>query len=228
MPQLCFNLHPKWQRTISALLTCHAILNWANVTTSRRKGRPCSSLFGANWSHALPCMTFFRPFSSSDQVNELFESVCTQALCFWNKEQDLSPEAAPPSWSRKPFSLQWEEAGWLCMGTWCDTRWAEFWDIAQDLICADQNRIEHWLSVSHRAAQCLVQRCGTDPVMWFSVRGSKRLPWGSLDCSLTFSAGNACSGCLKSHSSLLPGSSPHPEQFVLTGIRQKSQKHQNL
>lgn len=91
-----------------------------------------------------------------------------------------------------------------------------------------RHRIEHWLSVSHRAAQCLVQQCGTDPVMWFSVWGSKRLPWGSLDCSLTFSAGNACSGCLKSHSSLLPGSLPHPEQFVLTGIRQKSQKHQNL
>lgn len=46
-------------------------------------------------------------------------------------------------------------------------------------------RTEHWLSVPHRAAQCLVQRCGTDPVMWLSVWGSKRLPWVGLDCFLT-------------------------------------------
>lgn len=89
-------------------------------------------------------------------------------------------------------------------------------------------RTELWLSVPHRAAQCLVQQCGTDAVMWFSVWGSKRLPWVSLDCFLTFRAGNACSACLKSHSSLLWGSWTHSEQFVLTGMRQKSQKHQNL
>lgn len=82
---------------------------------------------------------------------------------------------------------------------------------------------------------CTTQSCpvpgawyGTDPVMWFNVWGSKRLPWVGLDCILIFRAGSASSGYCESHSSLLPGSWPHPEQFVLTGTRQKSQKHQDL
>lgn len=165
MPQLCFNLHPKWQRTISALLTCHAILSWANVTTSRRKGRPCSSLFGANWSHALSYMMFFRPFSSSDQVNELFESVCTQALCFWNKEQDLSPEAAPPSWYRKPFSLPFSSEKKLADHVW-----------EHDVILAEQNSgiLLRILSVQIKTSQdraltfCITQSCPVPgAAMWY-------------------------------------------------------------
>lgn len=188
---------------------------------------PCSS-----------CTTFFKPLSSSDQVNELLESVSTQALCFWNGEQDPSPETALELVQKSIFPLVRRSCLTKCMGMWCDTWGAEFWDTAQELTCADQNirgqssgflyRTELWLSVPHRAAQCLVQQCGTDAVMWFSVWGSKRLPWVSLDCFLTFRAGNACSACLKSHSSLLWGSWTHSEQFVLTGMRQKSQKHQNL
>lgn len=96
-------------------------------------------------SHLVPCSSLYQlwhfsdPSWSCDQVNEIFESACAQSFCFWDEEQEPSPQTPPSSWYRKPFSLRWEEAGWLRVGAWCDAGEAEVWDVAQDLICADQN-----------------------------------------------------------------------------------------
>lgn len=137
------------------------------------------------WRHSVPCS--FWCFSdlplSCDRVNKMLESVCAQCLCFWDKEQEPSPQTPPSSWYRKPYSLRWGEAGCLHVGEWRGAREAEVWDVGSGsrLCRSEHDEADHWLSAPRRAGQHRVQGCGTDPVTCLSVWGGKRLPGGSVD-----------------------------------------------
>jgi len=227
------------QRTISALptLSCSGtIQHWANVATSYcRKVRPCSSLLAGTWSHALPC-------TSSDIFQTLLWAVtkqmrhlnqCVHNLCFsGTRSKNLLPRHHLPAGTETIFT--WVRGSRLAAcGTamWCLGSRGLGCCSGSHLCRSEHHETEHWLSAPRRAGQRFMQGCGTDPVMCLSAKGSKRLPWGSVDCFLllTCSAANALSDFLKSHPSLLlPGPWPQPEEFVLVRISRKSQKHQHL
>lgn len=141
--------HLSWkfgpQKAKDNLCSTHLALQWSN---SMPMWQPPAAERGSLAPPSLqpldpmlfpvPVMTFFRPFS------ELWPSKWAIWICVLNPRLSgmRSKNHVPDTTFQlvqKTFSLRWEEAGWLCVGAWCDAWEAETWDVAQDLICADQS-----------------------------------------------------------------------------------------
>lgn len=101
------NSDPKRQRTISALptLPCSGPIQCQCDNLLLLKGE---ALPHPACSHLIPCSSLYRlwhfsdPFLSCDQVNELFESVCS-ILVFLGWEARTMSQTPPSSWYRKHF-----------------------------------------------------------------------------------------------------------------------------